>query len=100
MLRRGRPAQRPRAGGRHGAQTQTNRVPAQTAAQSLINSRDRDFLFSEIGLGGGDPANQRAAASLEELAGNPLYGIWAVYNTAQDPWRNSDYKSYRRMWFK
>jgi hypothetical protein len=75
-------------------------VPAQTAAQSLINSRDRDFLFSEIGLGGGDPANQRAAASLEELAGNPLYGIWAVYNTAQDPWRNSDYKSYRRMWFK
>lgn len=66
----------------------------------MITKGGKDFLFSEVGLGGGDPNNQHAATNLAELAGNPLNGIWAVYNTAQDPWRNSDYKGYRRQWFK
>lgn len=68
--------------------------------KDLITRGGKDFLFSEVGLGGGDPNNQRAASSLLELAMNPLNGIWAVYNTAQDPWRNADYKLYRREWFK
>lgn len=55
--------------------------------QGLINSK-RDFLFSEVGLGGADPNNQRVATNLAELATNVHNGIWAVYNVAQDPWRN------------
>jgi len=68
--------------------------------QSLIAKGSRDFLFSEVGLGGGDPNNQRSATSLTELANNIHNGIWAVYNVAQDPWRNQDYKDFRREWFK
>jgi hypothetical protein len=60
----------------------------------------RDFLFSEVGLGGSDPADSRPATSLAELAANPLDGIWAVYNIAQDPWRIANYKLYRREWYK
>jgi hypothetical protein len=68
--------------------------------KGLIAKGSRDFLFSEVGLGGGDPNNQRTATSLAELATNIHNGIWAVYNVAQDPWRNQDYKEFRREWFK
>jgi hypothetical protein len=74
--------------------------PLLRRAQGLVNAPGRDFLFSEIGLGGADPNGQRAAANLQDLAANPLHGIWAEYNSAQDPWRNDDYRSYRRQWFK
>jgi hypothetical protein len=74
--------------------------PTPAHPQGIANAPRRDFLFSEIGLGGADPNGQRAAANLQELAGNPLNGIWAVYNAAQDPWRNEDYRNYRRQWFK
>jgi hypothetical protein len=40
------------------------------------------------------------AQDLTTLAANPLAGIWAVYNTAQDPWQRQDFRSYRRTWFK
>jgi hypothetical protein len=67
---------------------------------ALIADPNRDFLFSEVGIGGGNPDNQRAASNLVELATNIHNGIWAVYNVAQDPWRNSDYRDFRRQWFK
>ncbi|KIY96863.1 hypothetical protein MNEG_11101 [Monoraphidium neglectum] len=68
--------------------------------KALIMTGGRDFLFSEVGLGGSDPADSRPATSLAELAANPLDGIWAVYNIAQDPWRIANYKLYRREWYK
>lgn len=39
------------------------------------------------------------AADLHSLVENVDRGIWAVYNVAQDPWKRSDYRNYRRMWF-
>lgn len=74
--------------------------PGPCHPQKLTAPGARDFLFSEVGLGGGDASNQRAAASVAEVASNPLNGIWTVYNVKQDPWSKSDYKSYRREWFK
>ncbi|GBF99164.1 hypothetical protein Rsub_11609 [Raphidocelis subcapitata] len=68
--------------------------------KKLIRKGDKDFLFSEVGLGGGDQDNKKAAGNLLELATNIHNGIWAVYNVAQDPWRNADYKEFRREWFK
>lgn len=76
------------------------RHPQPPPPQRFINDPKKEFLFSEVGLGGGDNANQHAAGSLNELANNIHNGIWAVYNVAQDPWRNADYKEFRREWFK
>ncbi|KAI8462886.1 MAG: hypothetical protein J3K34DRAFT_462714 [Monoraphidium minutum] len=84
-------------------------MPIDTAAYELAHwgidlkgllAGGKDFLFSEVGLGGGSSDGRAAATSVVELALNPLNGIWAVYNTAQDPWRNADFKTYRRQWFK
>ena len=36
---------------------------------------------------------------LNTLAQGVENGIWAVYNTAQDPWKRQDYRDYRRKWF-
>ena len=66
----------------------------------VANGAGRDLLFSEVGLGGGDSSNQRAAASLQEVAEQPLQGIWSVYSAARDPWRNAEYTAYRREWFR
>jgi hypothetical protein len=74
--------------------------PAPPPPQKLMHKGGKDFLFSEVGLGGGDGDNKRAATNLLELATNVHNGIWAVYNVAQDPWRNADYKEFRREWFK
>lgn len=39
------------------------------------------------------------ATDLQSLAENVESGIWAVYNTAQDPWQRQDFRAYRKKWF-
>jgi hypothetical protein len=53
----------------------------------LLLQTSKDFLFSEVGLGGGQPDGRSTASNLQSLAENVENGIWAVYNTAQDPWQ-------------
>jgi hypothetical protein len=53
----------------------------------LLLQTSKDFLFSEVGLGGGQPDGRSTASDLQSLAENVENGIWAVYNTAQDPWQ-------------
>jgi hypothetical protein len=53
----------------------------------LLLQSTKDFLFSEVGLGGAQPDGRSTAADLQSLAENVENGIWAVYNTAQDPWQ-------------
>ena len=66
----------------------------------LIHKGGREFIFSEVGLGGADPSNARVASNLRELATNVHNGIWTVYNAAQDPWARADYRGFRREWFR
>jgi len=40
------------------------------------------------------------AQDLNKLSQHVENGIWAVYNTRQDPWQRPDYREYRRTWFK
>jgi hypothetical protein len=53
----------------------------------LLLQASKDFLFSEVGLGGAQPDGRSTASDLQSLAENVENGIWAVYNTAQDPWQ-------------
>ncbi|KAF8061065.1 hypothetical protein HT031_004525 [Scenedesmus sp. PABB004] len=61
--------------------------------RSLLLSTRRDFVFSELGLGGAAPDGRSAATDLASLAEEAANGIWA------DPWRRADFRDYRRRWF-
>lgn len=65
----------------------------------IIANGNKDFIFSEVGLGGGDQDSKLPAADLQSLAGHPSLGIWGKYNVGQDPWKRYDYAHYRRRWF-
>ncbi|WIA43876.1 hypothetical protein OEZ86_010289 [Tetradesmus obliquus] len=67
--------------------------------KGLVQQSSKDFLFSEVGLGGAQPDGRSTAADLQSLAENVENGIWAVYNTAQDPWQRQDFRDYRKKWF-
>jgi hypothetical protein len=66
--------------------------------RKLITGDRRDFLLSEIGLGGAMLDGKTPARNAAEAAMMPLSGIWAVYNRAQDPWLRKDMREYRRKW--
>jgi hypothetical protein len=60
--------------------------------------RRREFLLSEVGLGGAQSDSRTPARTAAEAAALPLHGIWAVYNRAQDPWQLPEMRRFRRHW--
>eukprot|EP00775_Hariotina_reticulata_P002495 gene2495-2798_t len=68
--------------------------------RNLVWRSNKDFLFSEVGLGGAASDRMSLAQDLNMLSKNVENGIWAVYNTRQDPWQRPDYREYRRIWFQ
>jgi len=66
--------------------------------KGLVAGGRRDFLLSEVGLGGAMPDGKTPAHSAAAVAAQPLSGIWAVYNRAQDPWQRKELRVYRRQW--
>lgn len=68
--------------------------------RQLVTGGRRDFLLSEVGLGGAQGDGKTPARNAAEAAALPLSGIWAVYNRAQDPWQRQDMRQYRRQWSK
>jgi hypothetical protein len=66
--------------------------------RGLVTGTRRDFLLSEVGLGGAASDGKTPARNAAEAASLPMSGIWAVYNRAQDPWQRQDLREYRRQW--
>lgn len=53
------------------------------------------LVISEWGLGGGTQDGSAIAATLQDVAGHPFFGLWYPYSTSKDPWKNSSYNTYR-----
>lgn len=83
-------------------------ISIQTVAFELaafgINLKDymnKPFVYSEHGVGGYSSKGNQIAPDLAALAKYPMRGVWlGQYSVESDPWRNAQYKQYRRQLYR
>ncbi|GBF89297.1 hypothetical protein Rsub_02174 [Raphidocelis subcapitata] len=63
-------------------------------------SKGKPFVFSEQGLGGCQ-SNDAVAPDLGYLAKHPFQGCWGgAYDPSRDPWKNAEFRAYRRRFYE
>ena len=68
---------------------------------NLTDYMNKPFVYSEHALGGYNSKGNRIAPDLAALAKYPMRGIWpGQYSVESDPWRNAQYKQYRRQLYR
>ncbi|KAI8466523.1 MAG: hypothetical protein J3K34DRAFT_433415 [Monoraphidium minutum] len=67
--------------------------------KKLLDS-GKKLVISEWGVGGGTQDGNSIAASLNDVAGLPFFGLWYPYADNKNPWNNKDYAGYRRYLYR
>jgi len=56
----------------------------------------KKLVISEWGVGGGTQDGKGIAETVDDVAGQPFFGLWYPYSDGKNPWTNSKFNDYRR----